>query len=254
MTDPAYNQMGLNYSDFRRPDPRIEAAIWAALGDARSVVNVGAGAGSYEPADREVIAIEPSPVMIAQRPPGAAPALEGVAEALPLADKSVDAAMGVLTIHHWRDLDVGLAEMRRVARHRIVLLTINAEVVCESWIVADYFPEAGVLDREILPAMSTLRAKLPGAVIEPVPVPRGCLDGFTIALWDRPELVLDPEVRRAASIWHRMPAEATQRGLAKLRADLESGRWDEKHGHLRAQDELDIGLRLVCLELGGAPE
>jgi ubiquinone/menaquinone biosynthesis C-methylase UbiE len=113
MSAPTYNRMGLNYSDFRRPDPRIEAAVWAALGDARSVVNVGAGTGSYEPTDRDVVAVEPSPVMLAQRSPDAAPALEGVAEALPLNDKSVDAAMGVLTIHHWQDLDAGLVEMRR---------------------------------------------------------------------------------------------------------------------------------------------
>ncbi len=213
--------MGVNYSDFRRPDPRIEAAIWNALGDARSVVNVGAGTGSYEPTDREVVAVEPSPVMIAQRPPGAAPALEGVAESLPLDDKSVDAAMGVLTIHHWQDLDAGLIEMRRVARRRIVLLTIDAETVAESWIVDDYFPEAGAIDREVLPSMTALRARLPGARIGTVPVPRGCLDGFTIALWDRPELILDPEVRRASSIWHLHAAQSDRaRGLERLRGPI----------------------------------
>jgi SAM-dependent methyltransferase len=249
MIQPAYNRMGVNYSDFRRPDPRIEAAIWDALGDARSVVNVGAGTGSYEPTDRKVIAVEPSPVMIAQRPPELALAVEGVAEALPLDEKSIDAAMGVLTIHHWQDLGAGLAEMRRVARKRIVLLTIDAEVVAESWIVKDYFPEAGAIDRKILPSMAALRAMLPGATIKTVSVPRGCLDEFTIALWDRPELILDPAVRRAASIWHRMPTEATERGLARLRSDLESGNWDEKYGHLRTLPELDIGLRLVCEEL-----
>jgi len=241
--------MGLNYSEFRRPDPRIEAAIWSALGDARSVVNVGAGTGSYEPTDREVVAVEPSPVMIAQRPAGAAPAIEGVAEALPIEDKSVDAAMGVLTIHHWRDFDAGLAEMRRVARRRIVLLTIDVDVVAEAWIVKDYFPTAADLDREVMPSMAEIEAKLPGASLEVVPVPRGCLDGFSIAVWDRPELILDPEVRRATSTWHRMSAEEVERGIERLRADLESGRWDEKYGHLRSQPELDIGLRLVCEEL-----
>jgi SAM-dependent methyltransferase len=249
MRQPAYNRIGTNYSDFRRPDPRLEAAIWAALGDAGSVVNVGAGAGSYEPGDREVVAIEPSPVMIAQRPAEAAAAIEGVAESLPLGDNSVDAAMGVLTIHHWHDLDAGLAEMRRVARDRIVLVTLDAETMAEAWIVKDYFPKAGELDREVMPSMAALRAKLPGARIEPLPVPRGCLDGFTIARWDRPELLLDPEVRRASSTWHRMPAEATERGLERLRAELESGRWDEKYGRLRSQAELDIGLRLVRVEL-----
>jgi SAM-dependent methyltransferase len=249
MSVPAYDRMGLNYTEFRRPDPRIEAAIWAALGDARSVVNVGAGAGSYEPTDREVVAIEPSPVMIAQRPAGAAPAIEGVAEALPLEDKSVDAAMGVLTIHHWRDFDAGLAEMRRVARQRIVLLTVDVDAIAEAWIVKDYFPEAAELDRETMPSMAELTAKLPGATIEAVPIPRGCLDGFTIAFWDRPERFLDPEARRATSTWHRMSPEAIERGLERLRADLENGRWDEKHGHLRTLDELDLGLRLVRTEL-----
>ncbi len=249
MSQPAYNRMGTNYSDFRRPDPRIEAAIWAALGDARSVVNVGAGTGSYEPHDREVIAVEPSPVMIAQRPPEAATAIEGVAESLPLTDKSVDAAMGVLTIHHWSDLDAGLAEMRRVARRRIALLTLDTDVSAETWIIKDYFPDAGELDRQLMPSMATLESKLPGATIKAVPVPRDCRDGFAIACWNRPELLLDPEVRRASSTWHRVPPEATERGVERLRADLESGRWDEKYGHLRTQAELDIGLRLVRAEL-----
>jgi SAM-dependent methyltransferase len=249
MSSPTYNRIGLNYSDFRQPDPRIEAAVWKGLGDVRSVVNVGAGAGSYEPSDREVVAVEPSPVMIAQRPPQAATAIEGVAEALPLADKSVDAAMGVLTIHHWQDLEAGLAEMQRVARHRIVLLTLDAEAASGTWLIKDYFPEAGSMDRDVMPSRAKLRASLPGARIEAVPVPRGCLDGFTIALWDRPELLLDPEVRRASSIWHRMPPEAAERGLERLGAELKSGLWDEKYGHLRSQAELDIGLLLVCLEL-----
>jgi SAM-dependent methyltransferase len=249
MSAPTYNRMGLNYTDFRQPDPRIEAAIWAALGDARSVVNVGAGAGSYEPTDREVVAVEPSPVMITQRPPGAAPAIEGIAESLPLDDKSVDAAMGVLTIHHWPDLEAGLAEMQRVARRRIVLLTLDAEAASSAWLINDYFPEAGSMDRDVMPSRTRIQANLPSAAIEPVPIPRGCLDGFTIALWDRPEWLLDPEVRRASSIWHRMPADAAELGLKRLRADLESGRWDEKYGDLRALPELDVGLRLVRAEL-----
>lgn len=249
MSSPTYNRMGLNYSDYRRPDPRIEAVIWAALGDARSVVNVGAGTGSYEPTDRGVIAVEPSPVMIAQRPPQAAPALEGVAEALPLEDKSVDAAMGVLTIHHWPDLEAGLAEMRRVARRRVVLLTLDPEAASKTWLIKDYFPEAGSMDRDVMPSQARIRASLPGTSFEPVPIPRDCRDGFTIALWDRPEWLLDPEVRRASSIWHRMPPDAAERGLERLRAELESGRWEEKYGHLRTEAELDIGLRLVREEL-----
>jgi SAM-dependent methyltransferase len=249
MNSPTYNRMGLNYSDFRRPDPRIGAAIWKALGDAQSVVNVGAGAGSYEPSDREVVAVEPSPVMIAQRPPQAAPALEGVAEALPLDDKSVDAAMGVLTIHHWPDLEAGLAEMRRVARHRIVLLTIDAEKNSEIWTLSEYFPEAMALERELMPSVESLEASLRGATIETVPAPCRCRDEFTSALWDRPERFLDPDLLRGSSLWHRLSPAAIEHGQERLRADLASGAWDERHGHLRTLPELDIGLRLVCEEL-----
>ena len=249
MSVPAYDSIGRTYTAFRRADPRIEARVRAVLGDARSVVNVGAGSGSYEPRDREVIAVEPSPVMIAQRPAGAAPALEAVAEALPLEDKSVDAAMGIFTIHHWSDLAAGLAEMRRVARQRIVLLTIDAEVNAKVWTLAEYFPEAMRAEEEKMPSMPALEALLPGAEVEPVPVPSRCQDEFTSALWDRPELFLDPAVLRSSSLWHSLPPETIERGQQRLRADLESGRWDENHGHLRTLPELDIGLRLVREEL-----
>ncbi|HEX3608485.1 MAG TPA: methyltransferase domain-containing protein [Solirubrobacterales bacterium] len=156
--------------------------------------------------------------------------VEGVVESLPLADKSVDAAMGVLTIHHWQDPEAGLAEMRRVARRRIVLLTLDAEAASDTWLIKDYFPEAGSMDRDVMPSRATLRACLPDAVLEAVPVPHGCLDGFTSALWDRPELLLNPEVRRASSTWHRIPPEAAERGLKRLSAELESGLWDENAG------------------------
>ncbi len=249
MSGAAYDELGVNYSDFRRAEPRIEARIWAALSDARSVVNVGAGTGSYEPLDREVIAVEPSPVMIAQRPKGAAPALQGVAEALPLEDRSVDAAMGVFTIHHWDDLNAGLTEMRRVARKRIVLATIDAEVNARAWTLTEYFPEAMALEEEAMPSIASLESHLPGATIEPVPIPSRCRDEFTSALWDRPELFLEPATLRASSLWHRLDPEVIERGQKRLRADLESGRWDEKHGHLRSLPELDVGLRLVRAEL-----
>jgi ubiquinone/menaquinone biosynthesis C-methylase UbiE len=245
----AYDTLGVNYSDFRRADPRIEARIWAALGDARSVVNVGAGTGSYEPRDREVIAVEPSPLMISRRSEDAAPALQGVAEALPLDDQSVDAAMGTLTIHHWSDLDAGLAEMRRVARKRIVLLTIDAERNSQIWTLSEYFPAAARAEREKMPAMHALEAMLPKATIEVVPAPSRCRDEFTSALWDRPELFLDPAVLRASSLWHQLSPEMVERGRERLRSDLESGRWAEKFGHLRTLPELDIGLRLACEEL-----
>ena len=249
MSRPAYDELGVNYGDFRRADPRIEARVWAALGDARSVLNVGAGTGSYEPRDREVIAVEPSPLMIAKRPAGAAPALEGVAEALPLDDRSVDAAMATLTIHHWDDLEAGLSEMRRVARKRIVLLTIDAKKNSEIWTLAEYFPEAMALEEEAMPSIASLEAHLPGAITETVPMPSRCRDEFTSALWDRPELFLEPETLRASSLWHRLDPRIIEQGQERLRADLESGRWDERHGHLRALPELDIGVRLIRAEL-----
>jgi SAM-dependent methyltransferase len=249
MNGAAYDEIGVNYSDFRRADPRIEARVWTALGDARSVANVGAGTGSYEPRDREVIAIEPSSLMIAKRPAGAAPALQGVAEALPLDEQSVDAAMAIFTVHHWSDLGAGLTEMRRVARQRIVLLTIDATKNAEIWTLAEYFPEAMALEEELMPSIASLESRLPGVTIETVPMPSRCRDEFTSALWDRPELFLEPATLRASSLWHRLSPEVIERGQERLRADLASGRWDEAHGHLRALPELDIGLRLITAEL-----
>lgn len=249
MSTPAYDRVGVGYTAFRRGDPRIEARVWAALGDARCVVNVGAGSGSYEPRDREVIAVEPSPVMIAQRPEGAAPAVEGSAESLPLGDKSVDAAMAALTIHHWGDLAAGLAEMRRVARKRIVVLTIDAARNAEVWTLAEYFPAAMRAEEETMPSIGELEGLLPKATTEAVPMPSRCRDEFTSALWDRPEMFLDPAVLRASSLWHSLPPETIEVGQERLRADLESGRWDERFGHLRTLPELDIGLRLLREEL-----
>jgi ubiquinone/menaquinone biosynthesis C-methylase UbiE len=245
MSEAAYDRIGVGYSRNRQADPRIAARIEAALGDARTVLNVGAGAGSYEPTDREVTAVEPSTEMISQRPPGAAPVVQASAEELPFGDDSFDAAMAVITVHHWADFGAGLTEMRRVATQRVVLLTIDPDVTARVWIVHDYFPEAEAMDRRIMPTVEQLSAKLPGASVETVPAPSRCRDGFTIALWDRPELLLDPDVRRSSSIWYRMPAGATERGLERLRGDLESGRWDERYGHLRTAPELDIGLRLL---------
>ena len=249
MKSPAYDRMGVGYTAVRCADPRIEAAIHAALGDARVVLNVGAGAGSYEPRDREVVAIEPSPVMIAQRPPDAAAASQGVAENLPLADDSVDATMGVFTMHHWDDVGRGLAEVLRVTRDRLAFITLDLDVTAEMWLCRDYLPEIVEHDRRVFPTIERLEALLPNLRVEPVPVPARCTDGFCIALWDRPEAHLDPDVRRSSSIWHQLPEEVTARGLDRLRADLESGEWDRRHGELRARAELDVGLRLIVAEL-----
>jgi SAM-dependent methyltransferase len=246
---PAYDRMGIDYAEVRRPDPRIEAVIHAALGDAKSVLNVGAGAGSYEPADREVLAVEPSPVMIAQRPPGAAPAIEAVVEELPLADDSVDAVMGVFTMQHWSDVDRGLAEVARVGRDRAVFVTLDLDAAESMWLGAEYLPELIEADRRDFPTIEQLAAALPGLEVAPIPVPNDCADGFCLALWGRPEAHLDPRVRQASSSWHRLPATAIERALRALEADLESGEWDRRHGDLRRLDELDVGLRLVQAEL-----
>ncbi len=249
MTAPAYDRMGIDYSQVRRADPRLEAAIWEALGNARSVLNVGAGAGSYEPRDREVVAVEPSPVMIAQRPAGAAPAIRGVAEDLPLEDGSVDATMGVFTMQHWDDVDRGLAEVRRVTRDRVILLTLDLDATAEMWLCRDYLPEIVAHDRATFPSIEHLGTVLPNLRIDTVQVPADCADGFCVALWSRPEDHLDAGVRQASSIWHLLSDAVVEPALERLRRDLASGEWDRRYGYLRKQPSLDIGLRLVTAEL-----
>lgn len=249
MKGPAYDRIGVDYRQMRRAEPGFEAAIWAALGDAETVLNVGAGAGSYEPPGRDVIAIEPSPVMIAQRPTGAAPASYGVAESLPLEDGSVDATMGVFTMQHWDDVDQGLAEVLRVTRRRIVLLTLDLDVTAEMWLCRDYLPEIVDHDRATFPTIAHLEEVLPTVAVETVPVPGDCADGFCVGLWSRPEEHLDPEVRRCSSIWHFLSDAVTEPALDRLRKDLESGKWDRRYGDLRTQADCDVGLRLVVAEL-----
>ena len=223
----------------------------AALGDAASVLNVGAGTGSYEPTDRELTALEPSRTMIEQRSPSAAPVVQGVAEEMPFPNDSFDAAMAIITVHHWDDVRAGLAEMVRVARRRVLILSFDPAPIADLWIFRDYFPRAFDLHEGVMPPVDSLSAMLPGAEVENVPAPNDCSDGFFIALWDRPELLLDPEVRRAGSSLHRLSRIEIDEGVERLRTDLESGRWDERNGHLRRQAELDIGLRLITAESAG---
>ncbi len=246
---PAYDRIGVSYSDVRRADPRFEAAIWKALGDAQTVLNIGAGAGSYEPRDREVIAIEPSPVMIAQRRADAAPAFQGVAEAIPLVDKSVDATMGVFTMQHWDDIDRGLTEVLRVTRKRIAFLTLDLDVTAQMWLCRYYLPEIIEHDRKAFPTIAHLQTVLRDVEVETVLVPADCTDGFLVALWSRPEAHLDPNIRRSSSTWHQLQPAVIQNGLDRLRHDLDSGEWDRRYGHLRTLDLLDVGLRLVKSEL-----
>jgi SAM-dependent methyltransferase len=242
-----YDRIGAGYSLTRREDPAISAAIRSALGEARSVVNVGAGAGSYEPDDRSVIAVEPSDVMAAQRPPAIPPAIRASAADLPLRDDSVDAAMAVLTIHHWDDeLERGIQELRRVARETVVILTYDPVVSGEMWLMADYLPEVAELDRRIFPPPELLAGWLGGgARIEVVPIARDTPDWMLGSFWAHPERVLDERARSATSGFARMDAEVVQRVVRDVRRDLESGAWDERHGYLRALDAFDAGLRLV---------
>jgi SAM-dependent methyltransferase len=244
MTTATYDRIGFSYRLFRRPDPRIARQISAALGTAQTIVNVGAGAGSYEPPDRIVAAVEPSAVMVAQRPAGAARAVRAAAEALPFPDQSFDAAMAILTVHHWADAARGLAELRRVAA-RIVILSTSAAHINQLWLTADYFPGSARARRpDIQP--ERIAAALGGDVrIETVKVPRDCTDGFGEAYWGRPEAYLDPAIRASMSACSLLPAAEVEDGARRLRADLASGRWDERHGYLRALPEFDTGHRLI---------
>jgi Methyltransferase domain len=240
----AYDRIGAGYATTRRPDPRIAAQVASALSGMASVVNVGAGAGSYEHA-ATVVAVEPSSVMIRQRPAGAAPAVRGVAESLPLRDGGVDAALAILTVHHWSDVETGIAELRRVARRRIVILTWDQAVFREFWLVRDYLPAAAAVSAGHAVPIPRLAELLPDARVEPVPVPHDCIDGFGAAYWRRPEAYLDPEVRSGISMLAQADPRALVDGLAALAADLDSGAWHERHHALSALDRLDAGYRLV---------
>ncbi|MFG3254876.1 methyltransferase domain-containing protein [Streptomyces sp. NPDC048172] len=240
-----YESIGSAYPATRRTEPRIAARIWDALGDAGTVLNVGAGTGSYEPTDRDVTAVEPSAVMRAQRPPGAAPCVAASAESLPFADQSFDAAMAVSTLHHWPDPVAGLREMRRVAR-RVVVFTYDASSTGwrqRFWLTRDYLPEfAGLMSD--WPSLSDLTHAIGGRA-EPVLIPWDCADGFFEAHWRRPEAYLDEEVRRAVSVWTRVGPEAEQRAVDGLRDDLATGRWTERNRDLVALDAAELGLRLL---------
>lgn len=236
-----YDTLGHDYASRRRADPRIAALIEAALGDARTVINVGAGAGSYEPRDRLVHAVEPSARMIAQRPKGAAPCVQASAEALPFAAQSFDAAMAVLTIHHWSDWRAGVRELKRVARRRVVLLTFDVEA-SDFWLTRDYFPALAELDRKIMPPLAALAGELGAFDATPVPIPHDCMDGFLGAYWRRPEIYLDPLARQSMSSFAKIGAED---GLQRLAADLDSGAWRARNVALLEQDALDVGYRLL---------
>ena len=239
---PVYDRIGRGYSRTRRPDSRIGARILQSLGDARSVVNVGAGAGSYEPEGVQVVAVEPSGEMIAQRV-SSAPVVRAVAESLPFRARSFDAAMAVLTLHHWNDWRAGVAEMQRVAASRVVLLTWDPEAGAGFWLL-EYFPGIRELDRARFPEFDALLAAT-GGESHAVPVPHDCSDGFLGAWWRRPSAYLDDAVRSAMSGFALLPADDVERGLARLSADTHGGEWERRFGALRDLEELDLGYRLV---------
>src|SRR5262245_4846376 len=244
---PRYDCIGRGYSSTRREDPRFASCIHQALGDARTILNVGAGAGSYEPRDRRVIAVEPSVLMIAQREPDSAPVIRASAGALPFADASVDAAMAILTIHHWdNEQEFGVRELRRVARGAVVILTYDPRVSGTMWLMADYLPEVAALDHRIFPLPEMLTAWLGGpARIEVVPIPHDTCDWMLGSFWAHPERVADPDARGGTSGFARMPAIVVARVAAAVARDLASGAWDARYGHLRTLAEYDVGLRLV---------
>jgi SAM-dependent methyltransferase len=243
MSAPLYDRIGTTYSVTRRTEPRIAAQLWAALGDAQTVLNVGAGTGSYEPPDRDVTAVEPSAVMRAQRPAGAAPCVAASAESLPFEDQSFDAAMAFATVHHWQDPIAGLREMQRVARRVVVFTCDTSDENWRNrfWLTRDYLTEV-----DYSPVgLATELAGATGARMEPVLVPWDCADGFFEAYWRRPEAYLDRRVRRGCSVWTAVGPEVEERVVWSLGDDLESGRWAERNSELLQLEAAELGLRLL---------
>ena len=253
MSETTYDRIGRGYSGFRRPDPRIAQRIEEALGAARSIVNVGAGTGSHEPSDREVIAVEPSAAMIGQRPPESAPVVQASAEALPFEDDSFDAAMAIITDHHWSDRGAGLREMLRVARHRVLLLNVDPSRTESFWLTRVYLP--GFLSLIPEPYRRSrfweqeLQTLLGEVEVQPVPVPHDCQDGFYQSYWRRPRDYLDGRVREGISVFHRLPQAEVAAAMQRLSRDLDDGSWEARYGDLLELGELDVGLRLVVSEL-----
>jgi hypothetical protein len=246
-TVPRYDTIGHRYALRRREEPRFGRLILEALGDATSVINVGAGTGSYEPRDRYVIAVEPSDVMAAQRSTDLVPALRASAERLPLRDQSIDAAMAILSIHHWDvHQEQGVRELRRVARGSVVIMTCDPNVSGAMWLMSDYLLEVAELDQRIFPTVEKLSTWLGGSTrVDVVPIPQDCLDWMLMSFWAHPERVLDAAAREATSGFSRMPADVVNRVVTAVERDLADGTWDRRYGHLRKLDEYDAGLRLV---------
>lgn len=238
-----YDELGVGYALGRRTDARWLRAVVHALGDASSIVDVGAGTGSYEPTGRSVLAVEPSAEMVRQRPPGAAPVVRAVAESLPLRDNTFDAALAVLTVHHWSDWRRGLAELRRVAPLRVVL-AYDTRLHADFWFVRDYVPE--IADLELgRPSADDIARELDADSVTPLPLPWDFTDGVFPAYWRRPAAYLDPRVRRSCSALAQTDPDAVERGIGQLRVDLDTGRWQDRHQDLLRAEEWDAGFRLI---------
>lgn len=240
-----YDRIGADYAARRRPDPRIAERIRRALGDGTTVVNVGAGTGNYEPRDRSVVAVEPSATMIAHRPAHAGPAVRAYAEVLPFADASVDAALAILTVHHWSDPERGIGELRRVARHRVVILVWDQDVWESFWLVRDYLPAVGRADRKRAMPISEIASRLEPCEVSPVPIPHDCVDGFHGSYWRRPSAYLDPRVRAGISTYATLEDTERDAGLGRLAGDLRTGAWRDRNRALVEADAWDVGYRLV---------
>jgi hypothetical protein len=243
--DADYGSIGAVYRNYRVADPRIAAVVHAALGDARTVLNIGAGTGSYEPTDRVVTPVEPSATMRARRPPELPVAVDAYAEQLPFADGQFDAAMGTFTVHQWEHLAAGLAEVRRVTRGPVAFLTCDPALLQTYWLY-EYAPEVIETEASRYPSVATLAAGLGGVTtVKQVPIPLDCLDGFNDAYYGRPEMLLDPAARQACSSWSFLAPATVARFEAQLRQELADGTWDRKYGHLRTQPWLEGALVLV---------
>jgi len=243
--DANYGAIGRDYSRYRQPEPLIAEVISTALGQARTVLNVGAGAGSYEPLNRDVTAVEPSASMRAQRPHHLAPAMDAVAESLPFPDGHFDASMATFTVHQWTDLASGLVEMRRVTRGPVIILSCDPDLVQRFWL-NEYAPEVLATEARRYPALDRIGAALAGQVsILPVSIPLHCKDGFNEAYYGRPERLLDEGARLACSAWSFVSRSTADFYIEQLRQHLGDGTWDQHLGHLRTQPEYDGSLRLV---------
>lgn len=248
ITNPGfdYDKLGQKYSSYRQTDPRIAAYVFKAFADAKTILNVGAGAGSYEPSDRYVVAIEPSAVMRAQRiKNGKVPAINAKADNLPFDDNSFDASMAMITIHQWSDMNKGLRELRRVTKHQVVIMTFDPDELDNFW-NANYFPELIEIEGVRYPTIDFIKKSLGGtSEVIPIPIPLDCLDGFQEAFYGRPEAFLEKEVRLSQSAWSFLPKGIEEKLVETLENDLKSGEWDKKYGHFRSEPTFICGLRLI---------